>query len=109
MGFGGRPNPTRAFPQTLYPIPLFSLSRTLFRTPWPPSTMPAVANDSKVDLAALMEAHQAGVWRFLRVLGADVALADDLTQETFLSVYRAGFEDRGEKSTRAYLRTVAKH
>jgi RNA polymerase sigma-70 factor (ECF subfamily) len=62
-----------------------------------------------VDLAALMGAHQAGVWRFLRVLGCDVASADDLTQETFLAVYRAGFEDRGEKSTRAYLRVVAKN
>ena len=71
--------------------------------------MPVVANEPKIDLAALMEAHQAGVWRFLRVLGCDTSLADDLTQETFLAVYRAGFEDRGEKSTRAYLRVVARN
>lgn len=71
--------------------------------------MPVVANEPKIDLAALMEAHQAGVWRFLRVLGCDTSLADDLTQETFLAVYRAGFDDRGEKQTRAYLRVVAKN
>jgi len=71
--------------------------------------MPAVANDAKIDLAALMRAHQAGIWRYLRVLGCDSSTADDLTQETFLAAYAAGFEQRDEKSTRAYLRTVARN
>lgn len=71
--------------------------------------MVGVTNEAKVDLAALMRAHQAGVWRYLRVLGCDSSLADDLTQETFLAAYRTGFEQRDEKSTRAYLRTVARN
>ena len=41
------------------------------------------------DLASLVQKHQAGVWRYVRFLGADTAEADDLTQETFLALARA--------------------
>ncbi|HCK71704.1 MAG TPA: sigma-70 family RNA polymerase sigma factor, partial [Planctomycetaceae bacterium] len=27
--------------------------------------------------------HQSGVWRYLRVIGCEATLADDITQETF--------------------------
>ncbi|MCA8941127.1 MAG: sigma-70 family RNA polymerase sigma factor [Planctomycetes bacterium] len=53
--------------------------------------------------------HQAGVWRYLRYLGCDAAQAEDLTQETFLSVLRQPFEDRGPARTGAYLRSVARN
>ncbi|MDC1142859.1 sigma-70 family RNA polymerase sigma factor [Planctomycetota bacterium] len=65
--------------------------------------------EQSLDLTTLMQAHQTGIWRFLRALGADVTLADDLTQEVFLSVLRKPFEQRSETSTRAYLRTVARN
>ncbi|HRJ79073.1 MAG TPA: sigma-70 family RNA polymerase sigma factor, partial [Planctomycetota bacterium] len=62
-----------------------------------------------LDVEALIVAHQAGVWRYLRYLGCDRAQADDLTQETFLQVLRHGFEQRGERETAAYLRKVARN
>ncbi|MEE9311331.1 MAG: sigma factor, partial [Planctomycetota bacterium] len=52
--------------------------------------MEAIVEQS-LDLTTLMQAHQTGVWRFLRALGADTSLADDLTQEVFLSVLRKPF------------------
>ena len=39
--------------------------------------------------AELIERHQRGVWRYLRMLGCDSSTADDLTQETFLQVHRS--------------------
>jgi RNA polymerase sigma-70 factor (ECF subfamily) len=62
-----------------------------------------------LDVEALIVAQQAGVWRYLRYLGCDRAQADDLTQETFLQVLRHGFEERGERETGAFLRTVARN
>ncbi len=62
-----------------------------------------------LDTAALIRLHQAGVWRYLRMLGCDAATADDLTQETFLAVLRQPFEDRGTGPAAAYLRTVARN
>ena len=61
------------------------------------------------DLFALVHAHQAEVWRYLRYLGCDPALADDLTQDTFLSVHARPFEIRSAAMTRGYLRRVARN
>jgi len=61
------------------------------------------------DFTLLVSAHQAGIWRYLRFLGADETEADDLTQETFLAVLRQPFEDRGPPATSSYLRTVARN
>lgn len=71
--------------------------------------MPMTTAEHGIDLAALMREHQAGVWRFLRALGAEPNLADDITQETFLAVYRKPFEQRSRGQTIAYLRIVAKN
>ena len=60
------------------------------------------------DFAELVRTHQAGIWRYLRFLGADESQADDLTQETFLSVYRRPFIEQSPTATAAYLRTVAR-
>ena len=62
-----------------------------------------------IDLADLVRQHQAGIWRYLRFLGADAPEADDLTQETFLAVMRSPFEMRSPRQTGAYLRTVARN
>ena len=59
------------------------------------------------DVVALIHEHQAGVWRYLRSLGCEASFADDLTQETFLSVLEKSFEYQGEAATGAYLRRVA--
>lgn len=67
------------------------------------------AAEPKLDLAALMREHQAGVWRYVRALGADASLADDLTQETFLAVHQKPFEQRTRGETASYLRTVARN
>lgn len=71
--------------------------------------MPMTAADPKLDLVSLMREHQAGVWRYLRALGADAAASDDLTQEVFLAVYRKPFEQRSRPETVAYLRTTARN
>lgn len=61
------------------------------------------------DITALVQRHQAEVWRYLRFLGANAELADDLCQETFLQLLRAPFEDRGDAARTAWLRKVARN
>lgn len=58
----------------------------------------------------LIRRHQVGVRRYLRMLGCDDSLADDLTQETFLKVlsYR-DFTQHNDQATAAYLRRTAYH
>ncbi len=62
---------------------------------------------SEIDLVQLIASHQAGVWRYLRALGCDSTLADDLTQETFLEVMRRPFIHYNDQASGAYLRRVA--
>lgn len=71
--------------------------------------MAATTADRHAELAALVEVHQAGVWRYLRFLGCDRAEAEDLVQETFLTVFRQGFEVRSPAETAGYLRAVARN
>lgn len=47
------------------------------------------------------------VWRYLRALGADAALADDLTQDTFMEIMRRPLEQYSDSATASYLRRVA--
>lgn len=61
------------------------------------------------DLAELVRSHQSGVWRYLRFLGADESLADDLTQETFVSVWKKPFVEHSPAATGSYLRTIARN
>jgi RNA polymerase sigma-70 factor (ECF subfamily) len=70
--------------------------------------MTAATADRQAEMAAVVREHQAGVWRYLRFLGCDPTEADDLVQETFLAVFRGGFEHRSAAETSAYLRTVAR-
>jgi RNA polymerase sigma-70 factor (ECF subfamily) len=71
--------------------------------------MTAATADRRAEVADLVQAHQAGVWRYVRFLGCDPTEADDLVQETFLAVLREGFENRSPAQTAAYLRTVARN
>ena len=68
-----------------------------------------MAADPKLELEQLVETHQHGVWRYLRFLGASEAESDDLTQETFLEVWRKPFEQFSQAATAAYLRNVARN
>ncbi|TWU48174.1 RNA polymerase sigma factor [Rubripirellula reticaptiva] len=58
--------------------------------------------------AELIARHQRGIWRYLRMLGCDDSMADDLTQETFLRVLRRdNFVQHSEAATSSYLRRTA--
>lgn len=70
--------------------------------------MTTVKEAPQLDVASLVQEHQADVWRYLRYLGADASEADDLVQETFLAVVRKPFQQRCRQSTAAYLRTTAR-
>ena len=59
------------------------------------------------DPVRLIEDHQAGVWRYLRALGCEANLAEDLTQETFLAVLQRPFEHYSPAATASYLRRTA--
>ncbi len=71
--------------------------------------MKSPAASSGLDVAQLVRDHQAGVWRYLRVLGCDANQAEDFTQETFLTVLQKPPEDRGPAAMACYLRTVARN
>ena len=60
-------------------------------------------------LADLIERYQMRVWRYLRTLGCDPALADDLTQDTFVAVMRRPPEIINDAATEGYLRRIAYH
>ena len=72
------------------------------------TTVPS-SDTTGFDPAALIEQYQAGVWRYLRVLGCTSEEAEDLTQETFLSVLSRPFKHYSQAATSAYLRKVAYH
>ena len=59
------------------------------------------------DPVVLIQTYQAGIWRYLRALGCESTLAEDITQETFLTVLQKPFQDLGPAATSAYLRKVA--
>lgn len=52
--------------------------------------------------------HWASVRRYLRILGADSAAAEDLAQDVFVIALRKGMENRGAP-TAAWLRRSARN
>ena len=77
-------------------------------TDLPPAMEPAAAASEPRTPEQLIARHQRGVWRYLRMLGCDVATADDLTQETFLRVLRReSFVQHNDHATAGYLRRTA--
>ena len=59
------------------------------------------------DPVRLIETYQVGVWRYLRAMGCEPSLAEDLTQETFLAILQRPFNDVSHAATSAYLRKTA--
>jgi RNA polymerase sigma factor (sigma-70 family) len=53
-----------------------------------PRTIRAAASGDAAAFDALVRSHQAAVFRFARHLLGDAALAEDVTQETFVRVYQ---------------------
>ncbi len=66
-------------------------------------------NENNWDASAFITDHQAGVWRYLRAIGCDPSLADDLTQETFVAILRRPFTQLSPSASASYLRRVAYH
>jgi len=62
-----------------------------------------------MDARALIESHQAEIWRYLRYLGCDATEAEDLTQETFLVALSGPVWGLDRSRRAAYLRTVARN
>jgi len=57
----------------------------------------------------LIARHHRGVYRYLRHLGADAALAEDLTQETYAKAWRHIRTLRRTTSLRSWLLTIARN
>lgn len=68
---------------------------------------------SRDQLERLIEAHQALLYRYIRFLGAQPAVAEDLVQETFLATLRLGLRCPGngadDPGWAAWLRGVARN
>jgi RNA polymerase sigma-70 factor (ECF subfamily) len=64
---------------------------------------------TKEQLGELVEAHQAELFRYLRFIGADYSVAEDLLQETYLRAFKSaaapGLHDHTRR--RAWLRRIA--
>ncbi len=69
----------------------------------------ASARPGPLDVTALVRAHQAGVWRYLRALGCSPNEAEELAQDTFVTVLQRPFQEVNAKATAGYLRTVARN
>ena len=78
-----------------------------------PASVEPVATDAadpgSADLAALVARHQAMVWRYLRLLGADAHEADDLMQDAFVRVAEALQAGERLRDAGAYARGVARN
>lgn len=67
---------------------------------------PAAASPD--DAAALIERHLHGVWRYLRMHGADAHEADDLAQEAFVIALQKGAAALDPAATATFLRRTAR-
>lgn len=71
------------------------------------ATTPA-PRDANGPADAQLERHVVGLFRFVRALGADRTLADDLVQEAFVVVWRRGKQDMPDRALGAFLRRTAR-
>jgi len=72
----------------------------------PTPTEPAVVLDG-ASLAALVGEHSGAVYRLARSIVGDPGLADDVTQETFIKVWKRHGEFRGDGSLRGWILKIA--
>jgi RNA polymerase sigma-70 factor, ECF subfamily len=71
----------------------------------PPTHLPA-----RGDLTATAASMRPALWRYLRVLGADAATADDLVQEAFVvMLQRQRFDGSVPGAVFTFLRSTARH
>ena len=68
---------------------------------------PSTSPNTDIDAKSLIEQFQTGLWRYLRSLGCESSLADDLVQDTFVSFLQKPFEYLSDAATASYLRKVA--
>ena len=73
------------------------------------SRVSATSMPFKIDVSELVSMHQVEIWRYLRFLGCDATMAEDLAQDTFVAVLRKPFADRGRAASASYLRQVARN
>ena len=73
-----------------------------------PSGAQGVAPADGTAAGELIRRHWQSVRRYLRVLGAEAATAEDLAQEAFVVALQKGIEDRGA-ATAAWLRRTARN
>jgi RNA polymerase sigma-70 factor (ECF subfamily) len=71
--------------------------------------MPDTTSEPSRALAALAERFRPALWRYLRVLGADAATADDLVQEALVvALQREHFDAGAPGGVFNFLRTTAR-
>lgn len=63
---------------------------------------------SDVDFETLVQEFGRTLWAYLRFLGADRELADELRQQTFVALLEGNFRHQSAVQTAAWLRTVAR-
>jgi RNA polymerase sigma-70 factor, ECF subfamily len=74
----------------------------------PKPTAVSLAQGANVaNLDELMVQHQAGVWRYLRALGASAGLADECTQDVFVHVHTRLSAVPRDGGAGAFLRKLA--
>lgn len=83
--------------------------RAIHLTDWPaePAAGDARAPRPATAAATTVQRHVAGVFRFVRCLGADRDLAEDLVQEAFVIAWRKDKLGLPERALAAYLRRSA--
>ena len=59
-------------------------------------------------LEVAVRQHQAGVWRYLRILGCPPDLAEDLTQDTFVAAFGRRLQDHDPAAIGSHLRHTAR-
>ncbi len=74
-----------------------------------PTSAPLAADHTDHDtISALVQTHQRGLWRYLRSLGADPALADEIAVDALATAFERRMHD-GEATTGRFLRATARH
>jgi RNA polymerase sigma-70 factor (ECF subfamily) len=68
---------------------------------------PPPTRSTDASLAALVDEYSGAVYRLARSIVGDPGLSDDVTQETFIKVWKHHAEFRGEGSIRGWILRIA--